>query len=196
MKLFSKFLITLAILVSAAGMVFGQTVSNAPPSPITNSVVATGPITIIAGNAVDVGLTWIAQHGSAGAEFSGPLKGGKNGGNGPAVTETAWFLDLPWINSNTSTNIDFRLGLLHADVVTKTLTVDQFGIELSESFFNQNLAQAVHKVPVVNVIVKALARWDVEVTESVAGNTDELSGGRFSDEKANWGVGVKIVKLY
>lgn len=192
----NRLLITLASLLSLSAASFGQTVSNAPPSPVTNSVVATGPITIIAGNAVDIGLTWIAQHGSAGAEFSGPLKGGKNGGNGPAVTETAWFLDLPWMNSDTSTNIDFRLGLMHADVVAKTITVDQFGIELSESFFNQNLAKAVHKIPVINVIVNAFARWDVEITESIAENTDYLSGGKFSDEKSNWGVGVKIVKLY
>lgn len=178
--------------------IFAQT--NQPPatnvtSVSSNSIATTGPVEILAGDAVGVGLTWIAQHGSAGAEYSGPLKGGKNGGTGPAVTETAWVLDAAW-TSKTATNVDFKFGIMHADVVTKTVTEDQFGIELDEAFFNDNIAAKVSKVPVIGVIAKALAHWDVELQESVAENTDYLSKAKFSDERTDWGVGVKFVKLY
>lgn len=181
----------------------GQTTNTYPNAPTnavasvsSNSVATTGPINIIAGNAVGLGLTWIAQHGAAGVEYCGPVKGGKNGGTGPAPIETAWFLDSAWVNQDTSTNIDFKVGLLHADVVAAKITVDQFGIELDEAFFNDNLSTATQHWPVIGVVVRVLKKWDVEFTESVAENTDTISKFRFSDEKTDWGVGAKIVKLY
>jgi hypothetical protein len=195
-----KFYTAVAIFALTAVAAFGQGTNNVTTNTVSavssNSVATTGPITVIAGDAVGTGLTWIAQHGSAGAGYAGPLKGGKNGGTGPAVTETAWFLDTAWVSADTNTNIDFKVGLVHSDVVASSITVDQFGMELSESFFNANLVTATAKVPVLNVITRTLAKWDIEVIEAISENTDEISKARFSDEKADWLVGAKIVKLY
>jgi hypothetical protein len=166
--------------------------TNSVPSPATNSVVTTGPITVITGDATSIALTWIAQHGSAGAEWFHSLKGGKNG---PGVTETAWLTDLPW-NTGLQTNIDFRVGLTHDDVFTKTVNQDLLGLELSADFFNGNIAQAVHNWPVIGVIWKSLAKINLETTVSIAHTTDGLANAHIEGKNTDWGVGVKVVKLF
>jgi hypothetical protein len=161
----------------------------------TNTVQTTGLVTVVAGDVTGDVLTWVAQHGSAGAEFCGPMIAGKNGGTGPAPTQTAWFLEVPW-TSKGATNIDTRIGVMHADVVTTAVTEDQLGLELDEDFLNQNLATATATWPVVNVITKAVAKLDIDLTVSVAHNTGALATGRISDTRMDWGVGAKVVKLF
>lgn len=174
----------------------GQT-TNAWPGTGTNVVAnVNGPIAAVAGDVTQTALTWIAQHGSAGVEYCGPVVGGKaGGGSGPAATQTAWFFDLPWTTKG-ATNIDNRLGLLHADVFAKDETRDQLGLELDETFFNGNIALTVEKWPVIGPVWRAAAKLDIDVTGSIAHNTDSMANGRFAAKNMDWGVGTKVIKLF
>src|ERR1017187_6770502 len=150
--------ITIAVfaILIGTGTIYAQTTNTfpAPTLGLTNNIAATkshsvttsGPIQIITSHALGAGLSWIAQHGSAGYEYCGPVVSGKNNGNGSAATETALKLDVAWV-SQPGTNVDLKAGIMHSDVITKSATVDQFGFELDEAFFNQNLVQTVSKVP-------------------------------------------------
>lgn len=187
----------LAAMIGALGQSALPT-AKAQETPAPTNIVSNvhGPITVVAGDVTDAALTWIAQHGSAGAEWCGPLVGGKKGGgSGPAVTQTAWFFDMPWTTKG-ATNIDTRVGLMHADVFAKEETRDQLGIELDETFFNGNIANTVAKWPVIGPVWRAAAKMDIDVTGSIAHNTDSLANGRFAAKSMDWGVGIKIIKLF
>lgn len=164
----------------------------------SNKVTTAGPITKLTGDAVGSLSTYVATHGSVGAAYFEGFKSGEKGGggSGPGVTETVWFYDLPLTSKNGSTNLETRAGLVHADIFTKTVTRDQLGFELSEAFFNQNIANSVAKWPVIGPLWKAAANMDIELTGSVSHNTDELANMRLNGKYADWGFGVKVVKLY